>query len=89
MSCNCKEEKYKNIKRYSDDGENVLESFGVFRKVFSFLSRVVFGILVFVLVIITLPIIVVVIILSAIFGHGVKIDLRRLFRLNGRKQKKL
>ena len=81
MGCKCKEDSEK-VGKYTDDGKPALEPLRGFRKVLSVILRVLLGILLFSLVIITLPFVVIYVIFMAIFGKTVKINLKKLFRLN-------
>ena len=83
MSCNCKEETYSGVKKYSDDGAEVLVPKTFVGKVFSFIFRLVFGILLSVIVIIALPFAVLYTIFVAIFGKGVSVNIKKVFKLNG------
>lgn len=83
MGCNCKEDTYNGVKKYSDDGKPVLEQLKGFRKIISIVLRVILGILVSIIVIVVLPFAIVYVIFSAAFGKGVTINIKKLFRLNG------
>lgn len=83
MGCNCKEETYNGIKKYSDDGKQVLEEFKGFRKVVLVVFRVILGILLSIIVIVALPFAIVYVVFFAMFGKGVTINIKKLFRLNG------
>lgn len=82
MGCNCKEEKYKGVRKVSDDGMPVLVPMKGLRKFFSVVVRVVLGIFLSVIVIIVLPFVIVYVVFSSVFGKGLKINLKKLFRLN-------
>lgn len=83
MGCNCKEETYNGVRKHSDDGNQVLEQMKGVRKLLSVVLRVIIGILLLAIVIVALPFVVVYVIISAAFGKGVTINLKKLFRLNG------
>ena len=86
MTCNCKEEKYEGVKKYSGDKKRVLEPMNGVRKVFTFIIRVLFGILVSVIVIVTLPFVVVYVVISAVFGKSVTINLKKVLRRKNGKE---
>ncbi len=85
MGCNCKEDTYKGVRKYSDDGKPVLKPMKGVSKVMSVVLRVVLGILVSAIVIVALPFVAVYVVISAAFGKGVTINIKKLFRLNGGK----
>lgn len=81
MGCNCKENTEK-VSKYTDDGKPIFKPMSRMKKVWNSILRVFLGILVFVLVIISLPFAVIYVSISAIFGKGVRINLKKLSRLN-------
>lgn len=83
MGCHCKEDKYNGVRKVSDDGKPVLIPMKGLRKFFSIVFRAAFGILLSAIVIIALPFAIVYVVFSAAFGKGVRIDLKKMFRLNG------
>ena len=83
MGCNCKEDTYNGVKKYSDDGKPVLEQIRGFRKVVLVALRVILGILLSIIVIVMLPFAIVYVVFSAAFGKSVTINIKKLFRLNG------
>lgn len=85
MGCNCKEETYSGAKKYSDDGGKVLEPMKGARKILSVILRVFIGIFLSIIVIVVLPFAIVYIVFSSVFGKGVTINIKKLFRLNGGK----
>lgn len=85
MGCKCKEKSYSGVRKYSDDGNPVLQDKKGIRKIISVVFRLIIGIFLIAIVIVTLPFFIVYILGSAVFGKGVKIDIKKLFRLNERK----
>jgi hypothetical protein len=83
MGCHCKEDKYNGVRKVSDDGNPVLMPMKGLRKFFSIVFRVVLGIFVSAIVIIVLPFAIVYVVFSAAFGKTVRINLKKMFRLNG------
>ena len=81
MGCACKEKSDK-VAKYTDDKKPALEPLKGVRKVFSVIMRVILGILLFSIVIIAIPFIIVYVVFVTVFGGTVKINLKKLFRLN-------
>ena len=85
MGCKCKEKTYRNVRKYSDEGGTVLQTKKGLKKMMSVFFRVVIGIFLIAIVIITLPFFIVYIMVRIVLGKDVKIDIKKLLRLNERK----
>jgi len=85
MGCKCKEKTYRNVKKYSDEGGTVLQTKKGVKKMMSIFLRFIIGIFLIAIVIIALPFFVVYIVVRIVLGKDVKIDIKKLFRLNERK----
>jgi hypothetical protein len=85
MSCNCKEEAYNGVKKYSDDGGEILKPRNVFGIVLTFIFRLIYGIFLSAIVIIALPFVILYVVFASVFGKGVTVDIKKLFKLNGKK----
>lgn len=84
MGCKCKENSEK-LSKYTEDGKPALKPLRGFRKVLAVVGRVLLVILLFSIVIVILPFVILVVIINGIFGRKNEINLKKLFRLNGRK----
>lgn len=84
MGCKCKENSEK-LSKYTEDGKPVLKPLRGIQKILAVIGRVILLILLFSIVIVILPFAILVVIFLAVFGKNVKINLKKLFRLNGRK----
>ena len=82
MSCKCKEDSER-LSKYTEDGKPALEPLKGFRKVIAVVLRVLLGILLSPIVIIAIPLAIVVVMVVVVSGGNVKINLKKLFRLNG------
>lgn len=85
MGCKCKEKTYRNVKKYSDEGGTVLQAKKGVKKMMTIFLRLIIGIFLIAIVIIALPFFVVYIVVRIVLGKDVKIDIKKLFRLNERK----
>ena len=83
MGCKCKEDSER-LSKYTEDGKPALEPLKGFRKVMAVVLRVLLGILLSPIVIIAIPLAIIIVIVVAVCGGNVKINLKKLFRLNGR-----
>ena len=74
------------MSKYTEDGKPVLEPLKGMRKAAAVVVRVLFGIFLFSIVIIALPFAFVYVGLMVTFGKEVRINLKKLFRLDGGEQ---
>ena len=81
MGCKCKENTDA-IGKYADDGNAAMEPLRGLRKAGAVLLRVLFGIFLFIIVIVALPFAVGYVVFMVAFGKSVRINLKKLFRLN-------
>ncbi|MBP5722661.1 MAG: hypothetical protein J6X18_03670 [Bacteroidales bacterium] len=82
MGCKCKEDSEK-LSKYTEDGKPALESLKGFRKVLAVVGSILLGILLLPIVIVALPLLIIFVIVAVVFGRSVRINLKKLFRLNG------
>ena len=85
MGCKCKENIDK-IGKYSDDKTSIFKPTTGLRKSVSVLVRTIISIFLFLIVIIALPFAFIYVGLMVAFGKEVKINLKKLFRLDDREQ---
>lgn len=83
MGCKCHNDS-KKISKYTDGNEQPLEPLRGLRKVGVVAVRIVIGILLFAIIIAVAPFIVIYLIINLLLGRETKINLKKLFRLNGR-----
>lgn len=85
MGCNCKKQ-YDKMKRYADDGTEVVQSISLLSKLSNFVLQFLFGILIVALFIVMVIPLLLYVIVCVLFGLSPSIrilDLRKRLKING------
>ena len=84
MGCKCNK-RSKRISKYTDNNEEPMEALVGLRKIGAVIFRTIIGILMFAIIIGMIPLIAIYLVINVIIGRETVINIKKLFRLNGRK----